>query len=93
MAEIIFDPTQIEPGERTIVLRVGRAHTAPTVLAELELDLVGPLALSPHAPMDFSGFESRAADALRQAHALASEQGIRRIVAVDPGHMLSIALR
>lgn len=91
MAELIYDPSKVEDGERVFLVHVGRAPVGDAVLADLDMDEVGPIAADRLAPRRFSGFEFPAGDVMHRAHARASETGVRKIVIVDPYGQLRFA--
>ncbi|EPR18790.1 hypothetical protein M527_11520 [Sphingobium indicum IP26] len=91
MAELIYDPSMIEDGERVFLVHVGRAPVGDTILADLEMDEVGPIAADRLAPRRFSGFEFPAGDVMHKAHARANEAGVRKIMVVDPYGQLRFA--
>ncbi len=91
MAELVYDPAMLPPGERVYVLRVGMALPSETILASLTMDLVTPLDEEDLRHEQFTGFEQRAGDLVQRAKMCASEQGVRHIVVVDPYGLLRLA--
>jgi hypothetical protein len=90
MAELVYDPQVLSPGERYYRLTVGTNPSTGAILADLDMDLVAPAA-EDTAPLAFSGFELPARDALFQAQSRASENGVGKILVVDPFGLLSSA--
>lgn len=91
MAELIYDPGSLSPGESVFVLHVGQARPSETILASLTMDLVAPLDDKVREPLIFSGFEQRAGDLVAMAHERARERGVARILVVDPFGLLRLA--
>lgn len=89
MAELVYDPQVLSPGELYYRLTVGTNPSTGAILADLDMDLVAPPA--PEDTVSFSGFELPARDALFQAQSRASENGVGKILVVDPFGLLSLA--
>lgn len=90
MAELVYDPQHLSPGETYYRLTVGTNPSTGAILADLDMDLLAP-ADPDFAPAAFSGFELPARDALFQAQARAGENGVGRILVIDPLGLLSLA--
>lgn len=90
MAELVYDPQHLSPGETYYRLTVGTNPSTGAILADLDMDLVAP-ADPDFAPAPFSGFELPARDMLFQAQARAGENGVGKILVVDPLGLLSLA--
>ncbi|MPT48396.1 MAG: hypothetical protein E2598_08250 [Sphingobium sp.] len=93
MAELIYDAAKIDEGERFFLVHVGRAPIGDAILADLDMDEVGPVSADKLEPRRFSGFEFPAGDVMHRAHARAGETGVRKILIVDPYGQLSFAAR
>ena len=91
MAEIIIDDLLIDPGESFFAVYVDRPRgVSPTVVADLDMDLVGPVTPEQAQPRKLSGFELPALELIEKAQARAAEQGVRKILLVDPLGLLSL---
>ncbi|HWU13258.1 MAG TPA: hypothetical protein VN157_04525 [Caulobacter sp.] len=94
MAELVYDPQHLSPGETYYRLTVGTNPSTGAILADLDMDLVAP-ADPDFTPAPFSGFELPARDTLfqaqAQAQARAGENGVGKILVVDPLGLLSLA--
>lgn len=90
MAELVYDPQVLSPGEPYYRLTVGTNPSTGAILADLDMDLTAPAA-EDTAPLAFSGFELPARDALFQAQSRASESSVGKILVVDPLGLLSSA--
>lgn len=93
MAELIYGGTKIDAGERFFLVHVGRAHTSGAILADLEMNEIGPVAVQKLVPRRFSGFELPANDVMNFAQARAYEMDVDKILVVDPHGQLLFAAR
>ena len=92
MAEIVIDERLIEPGEPFFAMYVDLPNgVGRTVVAELEMELVGPVSADQLKPRRLSGFEFPAHEMIERAHRLAAEKGARKILLVDPKGLLTLA--
>lgn len=92
MAEVIIDDRLIEPGEPFFAVYVDRPRgISQTVVADLDMGLIGPVTPEQAQPRKLSGFELPALELIDKAQARAAEQGVRKILLVDPLGLLSLA--
>lgn len=92
LAEVVIDDRLIEPGETYFAVYVDRPRgIGRSVVADLAMGLVGPVTPEQAQQRKLSGFELPALEMLDKAHARAAEQGVRRILLVDPLNLLSLA--
>lgn len=92
MAEVIIDDRLIEPGEPYFAVYVDRPRgISQKVVADLDMDLIGPVTPEQAQPRKLSGFELPALELIEKAQARATEQGVRKILLVDPLGLLSLA--
>lgn len=92
MAEVIIDDRLIEPGEPYFAVYVDRPRgISQTVVADLDMDLIGPVTPEQAQPRKLSGFELPVLELIDKAQACAAEQGVRKILLVDPLGLLSLA--
>lgn len=92
MAEFIINERLIEPGEPYFALYVDRPGGAGRPLVgELAIGLIGPVASEQSRPKRLSGFELPALEAAERAQRRAAEQGVKRILVVDPYGQLTLA--
>lgn len=91
MAELIYDAQQLAPGEPFYRLRIGLNPSTNAILGDVDMDLTAPAIGDDLAPTAFSGFEWPAREALALAQARAAENGIAKILVVDPLGLLSLA--
>lgn len=92
MVEVIIKDRLIERGETYFAVYVDRPRgISQTVVADLDMDLVGPVSPEQAKPRKLSGFELPALELMEKAQARAAEQGVRKILLVDPHGLLSLA--
>lgn len=92
MAQIVTDAASIADGEAYFAIYVDRARDSETsIVAELATGLAGPVSPSRSAPRKLSGFELPALELMRLAQVRASEQGVRKILLIDPEGWLPLA--
>lgn len=84
MTELVYDPAVIGADERYFPVHVSRAPVGDAILADLDMDELGPVAPEKLMPRRFSGFEFPAGDVMHRAHTRASEAGVHKILIVDP---------
>ena len=92
MAELIINDATIEDGEAYFIVYVDRPKGAahPTV-ADLVMDLTGPVTPDRIVPRRLSGFELPALELIHKARERAAEVGVRKILLVDPQGLLTLA--
>ena len=92
MAEILLNEQAIASGEPYFAVYVDRPTGAgQSIVAELEMNLVGPVTAQMAKPRRLSGFELPALELMHKAKQRAAEQGVMKILLVDPQGLLSLA--
>lgn len=92
MAELVVDETRIGEGERYFALYVDRPKgAAATVVADLKMNLEGPVTPEVLRARSLSGFELPALEMAQKAMERAHEQGVVHILLVDPNGLLPLA--
>lgn len=92
MVQIVTDAALIADGEAYFAIYVDRARDSDvSIVAELATELVGPVSPSRLAPRRLSGFELPALELMRLAGERASEQGVQKILLIDPEGWLPLA--
>lgn len=92
MPEIIIDETQIADGEAYFALYVDCPKGAgSSIVADLKMGLTGPVSADILQPRKLSGFELPALELAKKAKARADEQGVKRILLIDPRGLLPLA--
>lgn len=92
MPEVIINEELVAQGELYFAVHVDRPNRAnPAIVGELTLDLVGPVSADVIKPRKLSGFELPALEIVHRALELAFEQGVSKILLVDPGGLLPLA--
>ena len=92
MAELVVDETRIVEGERYFALYVDRPKVAgSSVVADLKMNLVGPVTAEVLRARSLSGFELPALEMAHNAVERAQEQGVLQILLVDPNGLLPLA--
>lgn len=92
MPDVIINEELVAPGELYFAVHVDRPNKLnPTIVGELILDLTGPVSADIIKPRKLSGFELPALEIIHRALELASEQGVSKILLVDPGGLLPLA--
>lgn len=92
MAELVIDETRIGKGERYFALYVDRPKGAgSTVVADLKMNLEGPVTPEVLRARSLSGFELPALEVAHKAMERAQEQGVVQILLVDPNGFLPLA--
>lgn len=77
MAEIVLNEYAIATGERYFAVYVDRSQgVGQSIVAELEMDLIGPITADTAAPRRLSGFELPALELIQKAQACAAEAGV-----------------
>lgn len=90
--QIVTNAALIAEGEAYFAAYVDRARESEaSIVAELATGLVGPVTPSRLSPRKLSGFELPALELLRLARERAEEQGVRKILLIDPGGWLPLA--
>jgi len=85
VVDVIINETLIEPGERYFIAYVDRPKGAGAqIVADLEMDLTGPVTAELMTPRKLSGFEFPALELIERARRTASENGVRKILLIDP---------
>jgi hypothetical protein len=62
-----------------------------SIVAEMEMDLTGPVTADVAQPRKLSGFELPALELVHKAQQRAAEMGVEKILLVDPQGLLSLA--
>jgi hypothetical protein len=92
MAELLVDETRIGIGERYFALYVDRPKgNGSSIVAELRMDLEGPVTLEVLRAKSLSGFELPALEMAHKAMERADEQGVEHILLIDPYGLLPLA--
>lgn len=92
LAEIVLNEQVIADGEPYFAVYVDRPRAAgQSIVAELEMDLTGPVTSDIAAPRKLSGFEFPALELMHKAKLRAAEAGVQKILLVDPLGLLSLA--
>lgn len=92
MAEVVTDAHAIEAGENYIAIYVDCLNgLGQSIVAEMEMDLTGPVTADDAQPRKLSGFELPALELLHLAQERAGEKGVRKILVIDPQGLLRLA--
>lgn len=91
MIEVIINEGLIEEGEAYFVVYVDKPRIGGTIVGELTMGLVGPVTADIARPRTLSGFELPALEMVQLAHERAAEQGVTKILLVDPHGLLPLA--
>ena len=92
MVELILNDAAIEEGEAYFVVYVDRPKgVGQPIVADLVMQLTGPVTPDRIAPRRLSGFELPALELLQKARECAAEAGVRKILLVDPAGLLTLA--
>jgi hypothetical protein len=91
MADVIINEDLIEEGEAYLVVYVDRPRGGSTIVGELTMGLEGPVTADVALPRKLSGFELPALEMVHLAHERAAEQGVTKILLVDPHGLLPLA--
>jgi len=92
LAEVVMDMHAIEAGENYIVVYVDCSRgVGQSIVAEMEMDLIGPVTADVAQPRRLSGFELPAQELMHLAQERAGERGVKKILLVDPRGFLRLA--
>lgn len=92
LAEVVTDALAIEAGENYIAVYVDCSRgVGQSIVAEMEMDLTGPVTADVAQPRTLSGFELPALELLHLAQERAGERGVKKILLVDPQGFLRLA--
>ena len=92
MAEVVTDAHAIEAGESYIAVYIDCSRgVGQSIVAEMEMDLTGPVTDEVGQPRKLSGFELPALELLHLAQQRAGERGVKKILLVDPQGFLKMA--
>lgn len=92
LAEVVMDAGTIETGENYIAVYVDCSRgVGQSIVAEMEMDLTGPVTEDVAQPRKLSGFEFPALELLHLAQERADERGVKKILLVDPQGFLRLA--
>lgn len=92
MAQIVVDQSRIAEGESYFAAYVDRPDARGSgIVAELSTSLVGPVTADRLRPRKLSGFELPALELIELAQRRADEQGVRKILLIDPDGWLPLA--
>lgn len=92
MAELIINDAAIDDGEAYFAVYVDRPKgTAQPIVAELVVDLIGPVTPDRIVARRLSGFELPALELIHKARERAAEAGVRKILLIDPQGLLTLA--
>lgn len=92
MPDVIINEELVAPGELYFAVHVDRPNRpSSAIVGELTLDLTGPVSADIIKPRKLSGFKLPALEIIDRALELASDQGISKILLIDPGGLLPLA--
>lgn len=92
MAEVVSDTSAIEAGESFIAVYVDCSRgVGQSIVAEMKMDLTGPVTTDIAQPRKLSGFELPALEVLHLAQMRAGERGVKKILLVDLQGFLRLA--
>lgn len=89
---MIINEALIEAGERYFIAYVDRPkRVGAQIVAELDMDLVGPVTADLMVPRRLSGFEFPAVELIERARRTAAENGVGKILLVDPQGLVPLS--
>jgi hypothetical protein len=92
VAEIVLNERTIEDGESYFAVYVDRTRgVGQSIVGELEMNLIGPVSAEIAQPRRLSGFELPALEMMHLAQQRAAEQGVKKILLIDPQGLLTLA--
>lgn len=92
MVDVIINEALVEPGERYFIAYVDRPKgVGAQIVADLEMDLTGPVTADLMAPRKLSGFEFPALELIERARRTAAENGVRKILLIDPQGLVPLS--
>lgn len=92
LTELIINDTAIGDGEAYFAVYVDRPKgSGQPIVADLVMDLVGPVTPDRLVPRRLSGFELPALELIHMAQKRAAEAGVRKILLVDPQGLVTLA--
>lgn len=92
LAEVVLNERAIEPGESYFAVYIDRSKgVGQSMVAELAMNLIGPVSADVAQPRKLSGFELPALELMHKAQERAAEMGIQKILLIDPQGLLTLA--
>ncbi len=92
LVDVIINEALIEAGERYFIAYVDRPKgIGAQIVADLEMDLIGPVTVDLMVPRKLSGFEFPALELIERARRTAGESGVRKILLVDPQGLVRLS--
>lgn len=89
MAQIVHHPQSIAPGEACLIVYIDRMPDGMGgIVGTIERNVRGPIAREQLAPRKLTGFDHPAQEAVSLARRYAAENGIGKILIVDPSGWL-----
>lgn len=92
LVEVVLDALAIGAGEPYFAVYLDQSRgVGQSIVAELEMDLTGPVAPEVAQPRRLSGFELQALELMHKAPERAAERNVQKILLIDPQGFLRLA--